>query len=147
MMETRAYEEKASIITDSFVSGLKRFISNFGRVSRNRKLQAREPCPLCNVFVESEKRYTAALAAGLHRIEIWEILQASGYLCVRHIENVAAKSQKEIAYRLIAFESERLKLLQNELEEFIRKNDYRFQHETMGAENDSWRRALTTLNS
>ncbi len=144
---TKASEGNANIGTVSFLSGLKRFISNFGRFSRSGELRVREPCPLCNVLLESEKRYVAALAAGLHRVEIWETLQSSGFLCIRHVENVAAKSQKEIAARLIISESERLKLLQNELEEFIRKNDYRFQHETMGTENDSWRRALTTLNS
>ena len=145
--ESRASEGNASAGTASYSSVLKRFISIFGRFSRRSASQVREPCPLCNVFSESEKRYVAALAAGLHRVEIWETLQVSGSLCIRHVENIAAKSQKVIAARLIASESERLKSLQNELEEFIRKNDYRFQHETMGAENDSWRRAMTTLNS
>ncbi len=145
--ESRESEGNPNTGAISFMSGLKRFISNIGRFSRGRKSQVREPCPLCNVFSESEKRYVAALAAGLHRVEIWETLQASGSLCIRHVENVAANSQKIIAVRLIASESERLKSLRNELEEFIRKSDYRFQHETMGSENDSWRRAIRNLNS
>ena len=122
-------------------------VSRFFRFLRTSDPLDQEPCPLCNVSSESDKRYVAALAAGLERNEVWEGLQATGFLCVRHIESVAANSRKEVAKRLIAAESERLKSLQDELEEFIRKNDYRFRHETMGAENDSWRRAMTTLNS
>ena len=37
---------------------------------------------------------------------------------------------------------ERYAVLRAELDEFIRKNDYRFQSEGMGAEGDSWKRAV-----
>ncbi len=36
--------------------------------------------------------------------------------------------------------------LNDELEEFLRKNDYRFQKEPFGAERDSWQRAISALS-
>ena len=39
----------------------------------------------------------------------------------------------------------KLEGLREELTEFIRKNDYRFKDEVMGAEGDSWRRAIVRL--
>jgi hypothetical protein len=40
---------------------------------------------------------------------------------------------------------EKWQKLNDELTEFIRKNDYRFSKEGMGAERDSWKRAAAAL--
>ena len=36
--------------------------------------------------------------------------------------------------------------LNGELEEFLRKSDYRFQKEPFGAEKDSWQRAISAIS-
>ena len=46
---------------------------------------------------------------------------------------------------LLDLEKRRLEALYTELEEMIRKNDYRFSHEEWGEEKDAWLRALTRL--
>jgi hypothetical protein len=104
------------------------------------------PCLACAAERDAESRYTQALAAGLEREEVWASLEASNGLCVAHIEMVlAAANPAPAATRLREWEQRRLAALQAELEEIIRKNDYRFRGETWGAERDAWQRALKKL--
>jgi hypothetical protein len=103
-------------------------------------------CPACTTEAEAEVRFAAALAAGLRQDEgIWEVLQASSGLCVRHVEQVAAAAAPADAARLIDLELRKMDALIAELEEFVRKNDYRFRDEPWGLERDAWRRALLRL--
>jgi hypothetical protein len=50
-----------------------------------------------------------------------------------------------VAARLRRREAQRLAALQAELEEIVRKNDYRFRGEPWGPERDAWLRALAKL--
>jgi hypothetical protein len=105
-------------------------------------------CPACAAETEAEHRYTQALAAGLDRIDgiAWKELEEGTGLCVAHTEGVMAAATLPLAAtRLRDLETRRLALLQAELEEIIRKNDYRFRGETWGAERDAWQRALQKL--
>ena len=108
----------------------------------NRRLA---PCPACSAEIEAEGRYAQALAAGLERPEVWSSVEAGPELCVAHTEMVLAAAKPSDAIRLRDLEMQRLTLLQSELEELIRKNDYRFRGETWGAERDAWQRALQKL--
>ena len=103
------------------------------------------PCPACSAEIEAEDRYTQALAAGLERPEVWSSVASGNGLCVTHTEMVMAAAKPSDAIRLRDLEMQRLTLLQSELEELIRKNDYRFRGETWGAERDAWQRALQKL--
>ena len=62
-----------------------------------------------------------------------------------HVEKVAAVATRDHAERLLSLESEKLNKLRTELNEIIRKNDYRFRNEEWGAERDAWLRALNRL--
>ena len=103
------------------------------------------PCPACSAETDAERRYTQALAAGLERTEVWSRVEAGTGLCVAHIEMILVVASPAGAARLRQLEMQRLSLLQSELEELIRKNDYRFRGETWGAERDAWQRALNKL--
>jgi hypothetical protein len=104
------------------------------------------PCPACETEAEAETRYCAALAAGLQTdAALWQTLDASRGLCARHIERTAAAARPADAARLLEMEARGMDVLYAELEEFIRKNDYRFRGEPWGAERDAWRRALARL--
>lgn len=106
---------------------------------------AKAGCPACLVETEAENRYVAALASALEQESVWNALQAGSELCVRHIENVASAAGAAGGARLLKVEAARLERLQQELEEFIRKNDYRFRQEPWGEERNAWRRALYRL--
>lgn len=107
------------------------------------------PCPACAAEKDAEQRYTQALAAGLEREEseeVWTRVAASSGLCVAHVERVLTAASPAAAIRLRALELRRLAQLQAELEEIVRKNDYRFRGEAWGAERDAWQRALLKLS-
>jgi len=103
-------------------------------------------CPACAAEAEGETRFVAALAAGLGRdSSVWEAVEASRGLCIRHVDSVAAAAAPADAAHLIEIEVRKLETLHAELEEIIRKNDYRYRGEEWGAERDAWRRALLRL--
>ena len=107
------------------------------------------PCPACTAQQEADRRYVRALAAGLEhptaQTIVWSALKTHAGLCVPHVEQIAAAATPFSAMRLLKVESERLETLQAELEEIIRKNDYRFRGETWGEEKNAWKRALEKL--
>ena len=117
--------------------------SPFSRWLHPNKVTA---CPACGAEEDAEARYSAALASGLARDPgLWEIIQASSGLCARHVEKIAIAARPRDAARLLEIECARMDGLFSELEEFVRKNDYRFRTEPWGAERDAWRRALLRL--
>ncbi len=103
------------------------------------------PCPACAAANETENRYTQALAAGLAREEVWRAVENGPGLCTAHAEATMSAAKPADAARLRELETRHLVLLQAELEEIIRKNDYRFRGEEWGAERDAWLRALHKL--
>ena len=70
-------------------------------------------------------------------------LAASDGLCLPHLRRALELVRTESAFEsLLAVTRERLLELQSELDEFIRKHDYRFQSEGFDSEGDSWLRAI-----
>ena len=47
-----------------------------------------------------------------------------------------------VSEKLMAITQEKIAKIQEDLGEFIRKHDYRFQHESIGEEKESWKRAI-----
>lgn len=115
------------------------------RLGRPRAERPPAPCPACVAAQEAEQRYAAALASRLDEAAVWDALEKGSGLCVAHIEQVAATAKPASATRLREREAARLAALQAELEEIIRKNDYRFRGEAWGAEKDAWMRALLKI--
>ncbi len=72
--------------------------------------------------------------------------QASEGLCLLHFRQVLARVRDGAVYAALV-ESQRAigQRRLAELDEFIRKNDYRFRGEPWGRERDAWRRALGAL--
>lgn len=72
---------------------------------------------------------------------------ASDGLCLPHFRAVARRGLSGPALTtLVAAQREIWQRLNRELEEFLRKNDYRFQGEKFGAERDSWLRAISAVS-
>ncbi len=106
-------------------------------------------CPACTMQAEAEKRYTAALAVALNasatEMQPWKALAEGEGLCVEHIERTASALTPEAAGKFSEMQVGKLNELKKELEEVIRKNDYRFRGEAWGEERDAWLRALNRL--
>ncbi len=114
-------------------------------LGRNAPNSPQAPCPACAVAEEATTRYVNALAQGLESLETRTALEAAPSLCVAHVERVLTQAKPHAGKFLLELERGRLEALYAELEEAIRKNDYRFRHEEWGAEKDAWLRALTRL--
>jgi len=112
-----------------------------------RANESKEPCPACQKQAEIEKRYIATLLESLGDAAFIESFRQSSGLCRPHLgKAIAAVNQTEALDALIDAQTRVNRRLAEELDEFIRKNDYRFTGEGFGTEGDSWIRAIARLS-
>ncbi|MCS6843608.1 MAG: DUF6062 family protein [Caldilineales bacterium] len=104
-----------------------------------------QPCPACEAEAEATQRYLAVLLNALDRAEVAQAFVAAGGLCYGHLRQAFDAAAPQQWQRLRASQLAVYEGLRNELQEFIRKNDYRFRDEGFGAEGDSWRRAVAAV--
>ncbi len=143
-----------SIFYQDILQNLSELLTSFSaRASRWRAgkklsgvLAPRAPCPACVHRAEFERIYVETLLDHLPDPDFVERVQGGDPLCLSHFrqaletapsgEHVAILCQVQLAHweRLVV-----------ELGEFIRKNDYRFHDEPIGAEGDAWLRAVDAI--
>lgn len=110
-------------------------------------LEASGPCPACEIGRQTVARFGQLLLEDIEDAAVQEGLLASGGLCLPHLRttlrlNGAARTCAD----LMRVQRAAWSRIMAELEEYIRKNDYRFSHEPMtDAEASSWRRVLDVL--
>jgi Family of unknown function (DUF6062) len=103
-------------------------------------------CPACEVMLEHERHALETILNFLHDTEFARRFEDSTALCVIHtMRAVERHSSHRYLRELIAVQRGKYAHLAGELEEFCRKHDYRFSHESWGAESDSWLRAIEFL--
>jgi len=110
-------------------------------------LQAKEPCPACAAANQAEGRAISCLLEVLTdplTNEEWrDRLEKGGAFCWRHLLVLLERCEESTTTAtIVQVQIAKWKLLETELEEYLRKRDYRFQHEPRGAEEESWKRAL-----
>lgn len=94
-------------------------------------------CPACATEEETAARALKTLHR--RRREVAAALEgAPGLLCVDHLDALPRGPLKTLF-------GARLEALVAELDEFIRKQDYRFRSEGVGEERDAWLRAIRAL--
>jgi hypothetical protein len=100
-------------------------------------------CPACTMEQDAQHRAAKTLLKHLHSAEIASAYAAAGGLCLPHFQIVLAHAGEEAARVLAQWQEGALSHLRNELDELIRKHDYRFQGEKMTDEEAaSWQRAV-----
>ncbi len=102
-------------------------------------------CPACRIEEATQERYLEVLKDYLLDDDFYRILKKGSGFCIPHFLNVAGQVRGEAARRLVACQKESTQALLHELEEFCRKQDYRYARESLGKETDSWRRAIETV--
>ncbi len=106
-------------------------------------LEPAAPCSICQIRDESEVKSLETLFKYLDDPEIVHGFEQAGGLCWPHIRLALRQSAgKAQIQRLLTMQRVAGERLLAELDEFIRKQDYRFQDEAMGPEADAWRRAI-----
>ena len=107
---------------------------------------AKGKCLLCERQHEIEQRYAETLNAAIADDTFRDALRQSAGLCLPHFAQACELATRvETLETLLEIQMEINARLIGELDEFIRKNDYRFMAEGFGAEGDSWIRAIERL--
>ena len=109
-------------------------------------LTPQKHCVACQQRDRTLHLISLSLMESLQEPEMQEALRTSDGLCVPHLKKAfEAVIDPGVCDVLLSIHHEKLESLRAELAEFIRKNDYRFKEEGIGAEGDSWRRAIGRL--
>jgi hypothetical protein len=108
-------------------------------------LEASTECPACRLEKDAVDRAAKTLLAHLQAPEMAAAYQSAGGLCLPHLRLVLGRAGDAQARALLEWQTTIWRGLKDELGELIRKFDYRFRHEPMGDETDSWERALARI--
>ncbi|HBC88601.1 MAG TPA: hypothetical protein DCZ94_16765 [Lentisphaeria bacterium] len=111
------------------------------------RLLADRKCIFCEHVGGIEKRYLEVFSGNFDMPEVKAAYEKSQGLCLNHMAMAVRtwRNSKTISSYL-EVESVKLKELDAELKEFIRKFDYRFSGEKFGKEKDSWIRAIDKIS-
>jgi hypothetical protein len=109
-----------------------------------QKLEPQATCPACVNVAYLKKHLIKSFSQNLQQLDA-PYRQSDG-LCLPHFKDLLAETgSPPTAQTLLQAQMHIWNRLDAELTEFIRKNDYRFQHEGFGAEKDAWIRAVEAL--
>lgn len=108
----------------------------------------RAECPGCVQQREIENHHTDSLLRALADPTFREKFNASDGLCRLHLGRALKTTPDGVTFdTLLQAQRDIHTRLIGELNEFIRKNDFRFQSEGFGQEADSWVRAIGLISS
>jgi len=110
-------------------------------------LPAERPCPACVYLREQDEVYGTALVRHIADGTLATALRESAGLCVPHLRDALQRAPDSQSFeRVREAQLAAWRRLADELDEFIRKQDYRFTAEPSGAESDSWSRAISLIS-
>jgi hypothetical protein len=108
-----------------------------------RRLAPTTGCPACALEQDADRRSAKTLLKHLGSADIAAAYVAAGGLCLPHFQVVLAHAGEETTRTLAQWQESALCRLRDELDELIRKHDYRFRGEpTTEEEAVSWKRAV-----
>jgi hypothetical protein len=126
--------------------GLGRRLAAFlaaGRPAGAERPRAAHSCLACRVEGEAETRYRSTLVEHLGESDVQARLAASAGLCLPHLGRTLGSDAPADGLNWLRQDSiDRLDSLVGELDEYIRKHDYRFRSEPWGEERDAPHRAV-----
>jgi hypothetical protein len=126
---------------------LKKLLQASRRQSQRESwLMPKMDCPVCMHQDLVEERVLKTLVESIQKKELSDAIQHSDGLCLTHLrQSLVRSSSTESDDVLLNLARACWEKMEEELAEFIRKNDYRFSKEGFGVEKDSWLRATGIL--
>ncbi len=127
---------------------LGRMIGRATPSSRDEALAPRRGCPACEIQSLADSRVLDALLQFLPGPAVRDAYAQSSGVCLPHLRAALARAgsrHQAAAEALTAHCQTALGRLEASLDEFIRKQDYRYQHESIGEERDAPERATARL--
>lgn len=117
-----------------------------GQPELSRALASSAECPACALEQDAEQRSVKILLNHVSDTVIAETYRQTGGLCLPHFQLALSHASQATLKTLTGWQAEVWRQLRGELDELIRKHDYRFRSEPMTeAEEDAWRRAVAAL--
>lgn len=105
------------------------------------------PCPACRLRAQTEKAYLEILLQHIGDADISTRFQQSGGLCWPHFRLTLEQKPTTMQLQaLIGLQRAATEHLYTELQEFIRKHDYRYQDEPMTTEGNVWLRVVAQVS-
>ena len=126
---------------------VQRFTVEAGSARRSRqskKAMPRRPCMLCDTRDETARDTLSELLIHLEDPDLRRRFEASDGLCHRHFDD--ALSQGAVQTELPSLQAQCLARLVRQLDELIRKQDYRFMHEADQGEGNAWLRGVASIS-
>ncbi len=121
----------------------------FRRLFENNNRREPGQCPACRRQEEAEIRYIHTLRKALLDPDFYRQLEMSHGLCLHHFylscELKMSDTPGDWLSLLRKAQLACLQRLDEQLQELIRKHDYRFKDEARGAEMSSWKRAAALV--
>ena len=112
------------------------------------RLPLQPQCPACKLGHEIETNALKIMLRAFtkQKVPMQDALKESDGLCIAHLRSaLELTSDPANVEILLTLARAKLTEIQAELNEFIRKHDYRFQHEVIGDEKHSWQRAINLI--
>ena len=118
-----------------------------GSADMAEQLEPHGTCLACDIGAGSVKRFGGMLVHDIVDADMQNLLLDCGGLCLPHLRDVLSQKMRTHAYEaLIQVQRKVWQNIMGELEEFIRKNDYRFLDEVLSEEEGtSWSRVLDVI--
>ena len=112
----------------------------------SRHLSSHRACPACAARDEMTDAGLHAFVANISDDAIDQLFRASGGLCLPHLRRALSLSNNAACLSaLVEGQSAAIERTTAELAEFIRKHDWRFNKEPVGAEGLAWQRAMSMV--
>ncbi|MBN1900188.1 hypothetical protein JW926_02530 [Candidatus Sumerlaeota bacterium] len=117
------------------LSSLRRKVSSY--------IKSLDTCPACSQENKNDECRLHTLLNGIGETEMKDAFEKSPGLCLFHLlQSLTFNKNADTRQYLISLHEGKYSGLLSELQEFIRKHDYRYSDKKMGKESDSWLRAV-----
>ncbi len=117
-----------------------------GQTDLSRALAPSAECPACVLERDAELREVKVLLSHLNDPALAEAYKKAGGICLPHFQLALSQAGAGSTRLLAGWQADAWSRLRGELDELIRKHDYRFRSETISeAEADSWERAVAAV--
>lgn len=111
-------------------------------------LSPEKPCPACALVYQNEQSNIDLLLEHWDDETLNSAFTKSSGLCLPHLRMALGRTKDRKRFnQLQQVQLGIWQKLLSQLDEFIRKQDYRFSHEPLGEERDSWSRAIDLVSS
>jgi predicted hydrocarbon binding protein len=128
------WEKSSAVVPSRRVTWVDRII---------RSITPRGRCPACHQQAAIHKSIAETVGEKVVSQQMLTAIRSSAGLCMPHLRGVLKASRdSHFCEALVGIQLEKYAVIHQDLEEIIRKSDYRFVDEGLGKEADAWLRAL-----